>query len=819
MNIHIRGTQDLIKTNEINQIKSAKSLNNNFFICLTDLYEEGVYIPSCYINNFLTNEFKKIECDIYENYNPNYKVLYFEETNDFMHISRLSLRTTLFNDDKNFMELCGKHSFSYQYNVNSIIYNNGYKLVNYSNFSNYMKCNNISISQKETIKIGSSYIKEYTNLINSEKLEDLTLYIKEYTNKTRYEIFRDINEVLENKKIGVNYEIEGKDFNIIIKPTNSTFFDDKTRVDFDKCEQLLREEYNISNSSILSFFQMEINNEDNKALYNQIKYLTFDENKKILDLSLCDDINTNIYYTIKNDSNLNIASISDFKQLGIDILNLKDQFFNDLCYSYSDSNNDMILEDRIKYLYQNYSLCEEGCSYNNIDIDNMNIVCNCKIQGDNESYVNITPLVFEDAKDVSFFDSNIGVAKCYKLVFSMNNKFKNIGFIFFSILVVLYIICIIFYFIKGINPIIEYLYNEMVKKGYLKSNDPKFFEEKTEKKNKGSKKTGKSNPNKINKIKRSKKKSKSIRINNHTEAKEENPGSLNKESTSKLSRKKTLNLIKSSKKSEKEENINNFGIIKINLKEEIKNYIPENSNQSLYNYTYEEAIKYDRRNIFRVAYIYLLNKQIIFRNLFQRSPLELYPIRFILFIFMFSCDLALNALFYFNDNISKKYRYAKNLFLLAFSSNITIIIYSTLVSYALINLLNKLSHSSNAIRNVFREEEDKIKKDKKYKYNDSFKKKIYSEIENILKKLKIKIACLLFIQTILILFFWYFVTAFCHVYSSTQTSWLLDSFLSILSRLIIELIFSFLYGKLYQVSVASNFETLYKIVMFLYDFS
>ena len=186
---------------------------------------------------------------------------------------------------------------------------------------------------------------------------------------------------------------------------------------------------------------------------------------------------------------------------------------------------------------------------------------------------------------------------------------------------------------------------------------------------------------------------------------------------------------------------------------------------------------------------------------------------------MLSCDLALNALFYFNDNISKKYRYAKNLFLLAFSSNITIIIYSTLVSYALINLLNKLSHSSNAIRNVFREEEDKIKKKKKYKYNDSIKKKIYSEIENILKKLKIKIACLLFIQTILILFFWYFVTAFCHVYSSTQTSWLLDSFLSILSRLIIELIFSFLYGKLYQVSVASNFETLYKIVMFLYDFS
>ena len=87
---------------------------------------------------------------------------------------------------------------------------------------------------------------------------------------------------------------------------------------------------------------------------------------------------------------------------------------------------------------------------------------------------------------------------------------------------------------------------------------------------------------------------------------------------------------------------------------------------------------------------------------------------------MLSCDLALNALFYFNDNISKKYHYAKNLFLLAFSSNITIIIYSTLVSYFLITLLNKLSNSSNAIRNDFTSVEQKIKFNKKFKINPIF---------------------------------------------------------------------------------------------------
>ena len=50
------------------------------------------------------------------------------------------------------------------------------------------------------------------------------------------------------------------------------------------------------------------------------------------------------------------------------------------------------------------------------------------------------------------------------------------------------------------------------------------------------------------------------------------------------------------------ENMNNFGIIKMNLNN-YKNYFPKESNQSLHNYTFDEAIKYDKRNIFRIAYI------------------------------------------------------------------------------------------------------------------------------------------------------------------------------------------------------------------------
>ncbi len=143
---------------------------------------------------------------------------------------------------------------------------------------------------------------------------------------------------------------------------------------------------------------------------------------------------------------------------------------------------------------------------------------------------------------------------------------------------------------------------------------------------------------------------------------------------------------------------------------------------------------------------------------------------------------------------------------------------STVVSFVLLALLTKLSNSINAIRGVFRDEEEKLKKIKKYKVTEKRKTEILLEIKEILKKYKKKVFILLIIELILMLFFWYFVIAFCHVYKATQKSWLFDSFLSILYRTIIELLISFGLAKLYRIAVNSEIHCLYKITMFLYNF-
>jgi hypothetical protein len=262
-----------------------------------------------------------------------------------------------------------------------------------------------------------------------------------------------------------------------------------------------------------------------------------------------------------------------------------------------------------------------------------------------------------------------------------------------------------------------------------------------------------------------------------------------------------------------------FTLITINLKNNSNNnYIPKISNRVLNNYTFKEAIKYDQRDTVVIVYIFLLVKQIFFHTFLYRSPLELFSLRLCLFIFIISSDLSLNALFYFNDNISRKYRYSKNIFLFAFSDNLTIIIISIVVGFILLTFLAKLSNTTGNIREIFQKEEEKLKANKKYVISDERKKRIMSEIVDILNNYKKKVIILIIIELLLMLFFWYFVIAFCHVYHETQFSWLLDSLISIAIRSVIEIIISFGFAYLYRMAISGEIHCLYKLVMFLYNF-
>ena len=581
-----------------------------------------------------------------------------------------------------------------------------------------------------------------------------THYIKEDTiDIEKEDLIKELDNIINKIEIDQIYKKIGEDYSILIYPTNSTYLASTTHVNFSQCESILRKTLHIPESSIITFLQIELENEDSKSLINQVEYKAYiDNNNTPLNLSLCNDVTIQVFYAIKNNSIINFTSIDSFKDLGVDILDIHDSFFNDICEPYSESDNDLILEDRIRDIFLNYSLCEEGCTYNQIDLKNKIISCDCKVKSNVTT--DIGSLNLEEAEGSS---TNFEVIKCYNLVFSLEGKADNIGFWILSFLVLAHFPILFYYFKKGVKPIKDYILKEMEEYGYIKEN-------------KKIKKKFKNNEN--NNIKKSQKHKKKIKNNKsnvgpppkHKNEKSENQNNLitkdlklidnsssfniikstkreifpknkddinkkgikhNKSSTHKNNKilenkksnisKKILfkNNIQSNKKlktkkhdnmsklptqtlnsniielnnsnlNEKNKNHNNYSLIKMNINlNRDQNFIPPNSNIILNNYTFEEAIKYDKRQLCEIFYIFALAKQIFFHTFLYRSPLELFSLRLILFIFIISCDLSLNALFYFNENISKKYRKAKNVFIFTYTDNIVIIFLSILVGFVL----------------------------------------------------------------------------------------------------------------------------------------
>ena len=756
--------------------------------------------------------------------------------------------------------------------------------------------------EKETVNILTDISNTETNI---EKI---------YYRENKESLYKRIPEIINYIDIRKIYEITGEDYIMIIKPTNETYISSSTHVNFTSCENELRSYYNISDSRIITFLQVEIENKNEKSLVNQVEYQAYDDNKTKLNLNICNSSDIEIFYSIKTNTSLDLLSLNYFKNQDIDILNIKDRFFTDICMPFSKFGNDIVLIDRIIDFYQNYSLCENDCIYNEINLELMLINCNCSVK--TNLSIEEQTLQLEQIKDIEK-SMAFEIIKCYNLAFSWENKKNNIGFWIFLIFTISHLPLYIIFFIKGIKPIKKYIINEMEINGYLKKNEYYFSNKKNNidnsiKNKKKSKRTisRKNIKNKTTvKVKRNRNLEKRFNLSN-SETKLDSPPkkqnhkknekeknklissnesnmeatpsfSLNKLKSLKgeiiidnLNKKKVIsnNKNKNSKSIKKKNNKNiilgkrigkksktehfrnkkkNLSIIptrgNINkkLKKQINNYKDKNNeknniiNLHLINinlntrnnnqkmptsdfilniYTFKEAITSDFRPICKIFYIYLLTKQSIFHAFLYKSPIVVFPLRFILLIFIISSDFALNSIFYFDDKISEKYRHTHNLFIFALNKNITVILLSTFIGFVLLTLFAKLSNSTNAIREVFKKEEEKMKSNKKYNVTDERKREILKEIEKILKIYKIKVFIFIFIELVLMLFFWYYVTIFCHVYRTTQKSWLLDSFLTILSRIIIDCLLCLGFAKLYRMAVESNIHCLYKLSLFFYSF-
>jgi len=647
---------------------------------------------------------------------------------------------------------------------------------------------------------------------------------------TKEEVTENRDIIMEIYEPGQSVTVQGDGFEIKVAPMGEKE-EGKTYIDFQSCEAKLREEYGLDESAVLSVFQTQTSNTNEKSITNKVQYVVYDEDNNELDLTVCNDEKIKINYAIRNDTALDTTKLKSFGDKGIDILNSSHPFFNDICFSYStDEGSDMVLKDRINDVYQNFSVCDSGCEYESVNTEQMTVECSCSVtnnidsedEGDDAS-VNVKSILLN-----LFEDSTFGVVKCINLVFNVSNKSNNIGFWLFTIIIIAHIPLYIKFFDKGISPIKEFIVNEMTKYHYYVNVAAPKKKKKVKKKVKVKVKKFKNNnnapqncdemtegegtdkriinvmpPKNIKKLKKAN--AKNIQHNNLVE---QNDNTKRTETNDILTPRDFTG--------EKNNNLEKeYCLIQLDANNTNKDTKPLESNYHLDNYEYEDAIEYENRSFFRILYIVMLSKDNILNTFFLKFPLESQPLRICLLLFSYTSDLALNTLFYFSDNISDKYHYKGNyLFWYTLFNNLLISVISTVLSIILGSILESMIDSKDSIEDEFKEEEKKMREDPNYQVTNERKEEILATVNKCLKKLKIKMIIFVVIDMIILLFFYYFTTSFCSVYQNTQSSWISDAVVSIIISFPIEIAIALVITIAYIIAVKYRLKVLYKITMF-----
>ena len=128
-------------------------------------------------------------------------------------------------------------------------------------------------------------------------------------------------------------------------------------------------------------------------------------------------------------------------QQNIDIFNLSNEFYTDICYHFDSPNGkDVPFQDRIHIYYPNLTLCELGCVTQGVNFTTMESICQCKINDimSNE-FISGNAIVESALGEIAdiISSSNLLVLTCYKDVFTIDYIMKGTGgFIVIGIFVI-----------------------------------------------------------------------------------------------------------------------------------------------------------------------------------------------------------------------------------------------------------------------------------------------------------------------------------------------------------------------------------------------
>ena len=574
---------------------------------------------------------------------------------------------------------------------------------------------------------------------------------------------------------------------------NNKLLKDISTINLGQCEEKLRQQENLDPSEEFIIIKLDIKNKTINATYVQYEIYNPSTYQKV-SLNICQNISIEIYTPVEIDED-KLKLISNLKDNGYDIFNIRDQFYNDICHTYTSLNGvDMPLSSRKNLIYdpmKDIYLCQSGCQFSNFNIETNKAKCNCKVQ---DNFIkDITNIHFDKSELIdSFYDtlynSNFRILKCFKLLFSIEGIKNNYCLYIMSGLFGFFIIFIVVYVIKGRNKIINIISNIAESKI-----DKNITNEEKIKETNNFENNPKNTKQKINnmdnlqapvkrKYKSKNKNTEKINVLNVGENDFDTKEVVNKEMKEIKEKNNEIN---------KDKNENELD--KINkIKEEYKDLKDEELNDL----EYEIAVIIDKRTFCQYYYSLLKKNQLIIFTFINIDDYNLISIKILLFIVSTSLFFSINAFFFYDETMNKIYDDNGSF---NFIIQLPQIIYSSIISSIIKIILYKLSISENQILDL-----------KKEKDLDKFKEKA----NKIKKNIKIKLIIFLVLSTILMIFYWYFISCFGAAYKNTQLILIKDVLISFTTSMLYTFLFK-LFPSIFRIpslrSPNKDQKYLYKI--------
>ena len=153
------------------------------------------------------------------------------------------------------------------------------------------------------------------------------------------------------------------------------------KIDFGECYNKVKSHYDIKGDLLITL----IKNETDRSIYGSAsnKYaFCHPETGEVLNTTgICSEedkiiIKENVRTLLENIDDKKKEYINYIIEQGIDIFNLSDRFYCDICYHFESPNNkDVPLKDRISSFFPNITLCDPGCENKGVDLEKMKVKC------------------------------------------------------------------------------------------------------------------------------------------------------------------------------------------------------------------------------------------------------------------------------------------------------------------------------------------------------------------------------------------------------------------------------------------------------------